>query len=183
MVSFQRLYLSIVLRHLATPKIHQQGNLDSLCGCYAVINSITLMAPRIEAESLFSFVITRIGKRLPAIMLNGMTTADLRSLVLKPCRNFCAKQRVSLHYSICSSSLLDYWQNVQAHMAEYGIGSIVLGITGSYDHWTCVRRITDKTMLLADSSDWERLYRRHVNTDEANYRLRPKDTFLMMIEK
>ena len=169
---------------MADPGINRQGNLDSLCGCYAVINSITLMVPRIEAEALFSFVITRIGKRLASVMLNGMTTAELRSLVLKPCRNFCAKQRVSLHYSICSSSPLDYWPTVQAHMAQYGVGSIVLGITGSYDHWTCVRRITAKTMLLADSSDWERLYRRHVAVGkaEATYRLRPKDTFLMMID-
>jgi hypothetical protein len=140
------------------------------------------MVPHIEAESLFSFIITRIGKRLSSVMLNGMTTAELRSLVLKPSKNFCAKQRVSLHYSICSSSPLDYWHNVQAHMAQYGVGSIVLGITGGYDHWTCVRRITDKTMLLADSSDWDRLYRRHVTAGDT-YRLRAKDTFLMMIEK
>jgi hypothetical protein len=167
-------------------RTHYQGSLDGLCGAYAVINSISLMIPRIDADTLFSSVITRMGGRLSSIMLHGMTTAELRNLVLKPCRNFCIKRRVTLHYSRCTgSSLDDYWQTLQTHITQHGAGSIVLGITGSYDHWTCVRRITDKTMLLADSGDWTRLYRRHVTVDasEALYRLRPTDTFLMMIEK
>ena len=126
-----------------------------------------------------------MGEHLQAVMLHGMTTAELRNLVLKPSRRFCAKRHVALHYSVCNASSADYWQTVQAHITQHGAGSIIIGVTGGYDHWTCVRRITDKTMLLADSVDWARLYRRHVTVGagEAKYRLRSRDTFLMVIEK
>ena len=167
--------------------MHLQGSLDGLCGAYAVINSLTLMAPDIDAEMLFSCLIGHMGQRLAEVMLEGMSTIELRKLVLAPCVGLCDTLGLILRYrtSRCGESLAEYWQTVQAHTAQHGSGSVVLGIAGGYNHWTCVQRVTDKTMLLADSGWMTRLYRRHasVDTTAAKYRLSGKDTFFMTIKR
>jgi hypothetical protein len=166
--------------------MHLQGSLDGLCGAYAVINSLTLMVPKIDAELLFSGLISSMGQRLATAILAGMSTTELRKLVLAPCADLCRTQGLIVRYRMCrcDETLAAYWRAVQAHHARYGAGSIVLGIAGGHDHWTCVRRVTDKTMLLEDSAALTRLYRRHVSVDAgAKYQLRPRDTFLITVNR
>jgi hypothetical protein len=165
--------------------VHLQGSLDGLCSVYAVLNSTTLLAPQLDAELMFTSVISHIGDRLLSIMLEGMSTSELRRLALAPCIRFCARHGVALRYAICrrGMSLSEYWQTIQDHCGQHGPGSIILGIGGACDHWTCVSNITEKTIMLADSQAMRRLYRRYVTIDHrpGKYSLRPIDTFLMTI--
>jgi hypothetical protein len=156
--------------------------LDSLCGAYAVINGISLMAS-IDAEALFSHLIEQMHEHLPVIILRGLRTQQLRQLVLAPCRDFCAaRHQLRLRYQTCRASSLDqYWETLQNHIAVHGPGSIILGVD---EHWTCIRRITDKTILLADSVDWNRLYRRYISLDtDRKHLVFPEATFLLEISR
>lgn len=154
---------------------------------YCVVNSITLLAPRIDAEKLFSCIIRRIGQQLPSFMLEGMSTAELRKFALVPSARFCLKQGIALHYAVCppTNDLLTYWQTIQTHSARHGAGSVIIGFGEGWDHWTCVRRMTDRTMFLADSMVMpiHRVYRRHVTLGKTGkYSLRARDTFLISVK-
>jgi len=166
--------------------IYRQGSLDALCGVYAFVNSITLLVPKkIKSKKLFSYIIRKMGNRLPAVMLEGLSTKEMLKLVLTPSVTFCAKHHVNLRYTTCSKDIVfgEFWQLMQQHIATHGSGSIVLGIAGTHDHWTCVRRVTDKSMLLVDSDDMARIHRRHVSLGDAGrHRLHPKDTFFLKID-
>ena len=174
-----------ILLALKYMDVHFQGSLDGLCSVYAVLNSTTLLAPQLDAALMFTSVICHIGEKLLSIMLEGMSTSELRRLALAPCIRFCAKHGVKLRYAICRRgiSLAQYWQTIQDHCAQHGPGSIILGISGACDHWTCVSNVTEKTIMLADSQAMRRLYRRNVTIDHSpgKYSLRPSDTFLMTI--
>jgi len=158
-----------------------QGSFDNLCGIYSCINSISLMVD-IDAEALFYYLIRHMSGHLPSVMLDGLRPGQLRRLVLAACRQFCTKQRINLNYRTCQCRSLDeYWQTLQDHIAIHGPGSVILGVD---EHWTCIRRITSKTILLADSIDWKRLYRRHVSIKcDASHQLFPNATFLLNISE
>jgi len=134
---------------------------------------------------LFAHIVRKMRSHLPAILIEGLTTEEMEQFVLKPSVAFCVKQTISLSYTICPryASFDDYWQLMQAHIAAHGAGSIVLGIAGVQDHWTCVRRITEKSLLLLDSQNLIRLCRRHISIDAtpAVHHLHPKDTFLLSV--
>lgn len=145
-----------------------------------------LLAPQIDAEKLFSCIIRRIGKQLPTIMLEGMSTAELRKLALMPSARFCVKHGVVLNYVVCpkSNDLPTYWRTIQTHSAMHGAGSVIIGFGGGWEHWTCVRRMTERTMFLADSMvlPAQRVYRRHVTFGTAGKcSLRARDTFLLTV--
>jgi hypothetical protein len=164
-----------------------QGSLDGLCGVYAIINSIeTLVANDIYSPKLFAYLIRKMGSRLPAILIDGLSTKEIRKLVLAPSVVFCAGYGVMLNYTVCPQriSFIEYWQIMQTHIDQHGAGSIVLGLAGVQDHWTCVRRITNKSLLLLDSR-LTRLYRRCISIDAtpAVHHLRPKDTFLLTVRR
>lgn len=156
--------------------MHYQGSLDGLCGIYATINAISLMT-ELDAVALFAHLIKDLQDHLSEIIVRGLFTHEMRRL-LNSCRRFCLAQRVSLAYLTCNTSSLDeYWQGLQNHIAVHGAGSVILGVD---EHWTCIRRITPKTIMLADSNQWYRLYRRYVSTGtDAQHQVFPKATFLL----
>jgi|SRR5882672_11092101 len=160
--------------------MHHQGSLDGLCGIYAAINGISLMT-KIDTAALFSYIIQHMRDRLSAVMLQGLRSPQMRVLVVDVCRRFCIAHNIPLNYRICYASSLDeYWQWLQNHVAEHGPGSVILGVD---EHWTCIKRITTRTILLADSNNWFRLYRRHVSIGtDAQHQVFPKATFLLRID-
>jgi hypothetical protein len=119
------------------------------------------------------------------VIVHGLSNKELRKWVFAACISYCAKQRVRLRYQQCSKRPLDaHWQVMQMHYRQHGAGSIVLGIAGSHEHWTCIQKITERTLVLADSGALCRLYRRHIAIDDsARHRLDPRDTFLMVIDR
>jgi hypothetical protein len=144
-----------------------------------------LLAPYIEIDGLFPYLVHKLDRRLCTTIVYGLNNEELRKWVLTPCIAYCAKQRAKLRYTVCKRAPLDeHWQTMQAHCRRHGPGSIVVGITGTYDHWTCIRKVSDRTLILADSWTLNRLYRRNIATDNsAVHKLNPKDTFLISIER
>lgn len=171
--------------------LHRQGSLDGMCGIYAAINSISLqLNDKIKCDDLFETVIRHIGRRLYTFVLNGMYAPDLEKNVLEPCQAYLATNDINLNYSVASAKTLgDYWSVMEKHFAIHGPGLILLSISGSYNHWTCVRHITSRCITLADSGDGifranlDRLYRAKVTIGTPNKNrirgLLPDETFLI----
>lgn len=153
---------------------------------YAAVNSLALLAPAIVTEDLFAYLLRKLGKRLPCIMMHGLSNKELRKFVLSSCVTFCKKQDIVVRYKTCDKglSLSAYWQVLQQHHAKHGPGSVLLGLAGVHEHWTCVRSITEKSIMLADSMELCRLSRRHVSLNaDGKHQLHPRDTFLVSIRK
>src|ERR1700748_148459 len=142
--------LRIISYHIH--KVHQQGTLDSVCGVYAIINSIALLDPHVDTDGLFPYLLHKLEHRLCTAIIHGLNNKELRKWVFAPSIAYCAKQRAKLRYVGCKRTSLDeHWQVMQAHCHRHGPGSIVLGIAGTYDHWTCIKEVTERTLMLADS--------------------------------
>jgi len=160
----------------------QQGSLDALCGVYAALNSIGLMTDRIDLSQLFTYIVDKLDCRLSVVIIHGLDTRELRKWVLKRCAAFCAKHQIEVTYSQCAKDLplADHWRMMQQHHRLHGAGSIVLGLSGSYNHWVCVKSITEKTLIFVDTLP-SRVYRRHVGRTDNSIQIRSKDTFLLRI--
>ncbi len=168
--------------------IHRQGSLDGLCGIYCAINSISLqLGDKIESAELFKVVIRTIGRRLPPIILGGMLGDELERNVLEPCKAYLATKGFAFTYKKASAKSLDqYWSLMIKHFEKHGEGSILLSISGSYEHWTCLRHISSKCIILADSGTLDRLYRARVTIKEPTksriHGLLPSETYLLSIK-
>lgn len=133
---------------------------------------------------MFATIVNAMGDNLLAVILEGMSDEELKNYVLQPCVAFLAKQDVRFSYKTMDAIGLDrYWTQMQNHYAVHGEGSILLSISGSYEHWTCVKKITKRCIVLADSGHLRRLYRARVTvgspTRQRSHTLTPAETFLI----
>lgn len=179
--------------------MYSQGSLDSLCGVYAVINSVKAVAhtrgfrlSRHECTTLFRRLcgVLADGGRLEDALTDGTTIrtfqamardahawlAETRGLQLK-CRRAFARS---------PGSLDAYWQRISGHVDEEGPGSVLIGLSGRMDHWSCIRSINPRAIVLVDS-DGVRILRRSLCTIGAPdrrriHRLVPTEALLVTCE-
>ena len=147
----------------------QQGRLDGLCGVYSVINAARLAiwpAQRLTREScreLFGLLAAELADRAKLLdVLTGGSRHRLVSILLREADGWLRDvYDISLHYRRPYRGQPSISQAVIAatlarHLAA-GHASAIAGLTGSIEHWTVVRAVTPKTMLLFDSDDLKRL--------------------------
>ena len=132
---------------------YQQGKLDSLCGLYSIINSSRLIHQYDNqyCQLLFSeiisylalesslFKITTAGINFSTI---GRIITDVSNLNLIKEKPFKGVRTIPLEL---------FWSSMASFLAEPN-RAILLGLGGLYDHWTVVQKITDKRIVLFDSS-------------------------------
>jgi hypothetical protein len=157
------------------PKPFEQGDLDGLCGVYAVVNAARLAAhphrrlPAAECRGLFAallaelaeegrlrgFVAAGLGNRVLARLLRraGQWLRKRHGLALEVRRPFAKRDQPGPE--ACLRALAE-------HLARPGTAAIV----GSDEHWTVVRAVTPKRLLLADS-DGRRHFAAAVSPDAA----------------
>jgi hypothetical protein len=145
--------------------MYSQGSLDSLCGVYAVINSVKAVAhsrgfrlSRTECSALFIRLcgVLADGGRLEDALTEGTTirtfqamARDAHQWLLRArglrldCRRAFGRQPTGLEM---------YWSRLSDHLEAEGPGSALIRLSGRIEHWTCVRSINDRAIVLADSS-------------------------------
>lgn len=167
---------------------HRQGHLDALCGIYCVINSLSLLLKhQLDSTALFAYLIGHLRHSVAANLVEGFSLAEQIN-ALRLCRYYLTKQDVRLRFrSVSANSLHRYWCGLRQHYQQHGAGSIVLSVNGCYSHWTCVRKITERTIVLADSDELHRLYRSKVTikrpTAQRACVLLPNETFLLSLNQ
>src|SRR5215217_1160720 len=142
------------------PKPFEQGDLDGLCGVYAVVNAArlaahphrrlsaadcrglfaALLAELAEEGRLRGFVAAGLGTRVLARLLRraGRWLRKHHGLALEVRRPFAKRDQPQPEACL---------QTLAEHLARPGTAAIV----GSDEHWTVVRAVTPKRLLLADS--------------------------------
>lgn len=137
-----------------------QGDLDSLCGLYAIVNAVRLLRPELnhrQARLLFD----ALGETLSEKSVTAHETVSLG--IELPVMHALIASAVSylddvLGISLTARSLTslqgirrfnDLWGALASRLD--GDCVAILGLSGHHEHWTVAYRVTDRTIRLFDS--------------------------------
>lgn len=164
-----------------------QGELDGLCGVYAVINAARLLCPELtrrKCDVLFEILLDALSAEsqdTTNFVTNGIGPTTLRGLIELICDEIFGRWKVSLHCSAFppkGRTRLDaLWDEIHRRTSEGQV--IVIGLSGHEDHWTVAFRTTPRRITLSDSSMMRFLNRAFCTTSRSapGYRLCPREMF------
>ncbi len=152
------------------PAPFRQGELDSLCGLYATINALRLLLASNGRhlshnawQDLFTVLVARVDDACGAFAAttNGVETKYLQKL-LKAARVHLREEH---EIEIFHARLLPYRDRPQFPILLGRLREIaarpdlvaILTIEGYISHWTVLRKLTERFILLSDSSGYGRL--------------------------
>jgi hypothetical protein len=146
----------------------RQGDLDALCGIYAIINAMRLAARGHEAVGelnwrlLFEklvFEADRKARRPTAAC--GIDQDRLWKLLNRACKQAAKRHGLVLalerpfhREESVSADVTIAW--LERALGEPG-SAVVIGIGGEYDHWSVVQRMTPHYLTLYDSIGLSRI--------------------------
>ena len=149
-------------------KPYAQGDLDSLCGIYAIINAFRALCREITWEistHLFQHLVrclNRHAKQALFPIIFGTGTSLMRKL-LGEAQSYL-KKRLKIELAIepkgrelKSKSLEAAWQRLSAIVDETTV--LILPLSGRWDHWTVLYDINARKIRLVDSSHRRELTR------------------------
>lgn len=137
---------------------YEQGYLDGLCGIYSVINATRLIVTGMREEDamkLFGKCMIHVEgrKSLGKVSTDGVLMSDIWSIL---------KKVVLIKYAIVAErpfqktreiSLDDYFNTLREHFSKGGRRAAIISFEcDDWDHWTVVKSISMKRLMLFDSS-------------------------------
>lgn len=154
----------------------QQGDLDMLCGVYSVLNIIQLLRPKSKSESrkLFRKILRCLEKskqhNLSRTMTTGLTFKDMRELFTA----FLSKENLCWElpfHGKVKPDIHQYWSTLNQLLASHEMGCVFIRLTGTHNHWTIVRAMTENTLTLYDSDRLLRIHRKNceIKDKESNH--------------
>lgn len=168
---------------------YKQGNLDAFCGIYSICNAAKLINRNIhggEAIKLFGQCMRHLEKHksLGKISTVGIDQNDLWYILnekvlsnysIKAERPFYRKRRISKN---------DYFTELRDYFEEGKKRSAIISLDCKYyDHWTVVKDITRKKMILYDSYSLRTVNIAkcvvHKPTKKKPYLISPKMTYFL----
>ena len=168
----------------------QQGGLDSLCGLYSIINAERFVNHSTDRESqqLFDSLIHYLARHglLTKFLINGIIHTEMLVILKK----VVGKKRISNvqipFRGVQNPDLTRFWKSMQYFLDGTPGRAIILGLQGYHDHWTVIEKITNRSILLYDSSLIKRLPRSRCTTVYATWQrkhlLLPAQTYFLSNE-
>lgn len=147
----------------------KQGQLDGLCGIYAVINALRLLV-RISRDECYELIyesVLVIEKKKPVsdFIIDGISVFDV-SVIIRDivCPQYDVTRTKPFHRR-AQVSVDEYWDTLGQFMGSGEQRSVIMAIeTHHWGHWTVVRRVTEKQLILYDSGQCKVVNRRHCST-------------------
>ena len=179
----------------------RQGSIDNLCGIYSVLNATEIVIGKFaysrkrknrrnQKLALFSDLVGYLAKqgKLKKALTEGIDKIDspggMLDIAVKSVWRYQKrrmKKQVAFDQNAATSGA--YWERLVSHLGQDGACVIVL-LTGRLDHWTCIREITARTLLLADSTGMKYVFRHRCRVgveEEGMYSLWPNKTYLLSL--
>jgi hypothetical protein len=170
-------------------RAYRQGDLDGLCGVYAVVNALrhVLQLPDEQCHRVFEKLIQALEqdcRHLHKPLLWGMYFPQLKRLAVTASQwrmrgrglTFQARPlRLKRH----QRTLPHLWAALNEEVGPTCVA--IVGVTGVTDHWYVVYRVTPKTLWLLDSSGQRRISRSRctVRSTTTHYWLDSSDILLI----
>lgn len=180
----------------------RQGSIDCLCGVYSVLNATEILIGKFKYDrklkkrnsqkmALFSDLLGYLAKnnRLKQALTKGINQIDhpggLLDIAVKSVGKY-QKQRMRKQTAFDRNPATsdEYWEKLTNHLMREN-SSVIILLTGRIEHWTCVKRITQKTLILSDSIGMKYIHRQHCAVGEGekgSYTLWPTMTYLLSLE-
>ena len=163
-------------------RAYRQGDLDGLCGVYAVVNALRYLFQLKEdrCRALFAALIKARHRRRrrphhPILWVCPFEAAQTCG-VLDGAQIFQARP---LRLSRDQRNLAQLWSGLLQELNPTCVA--VIGISGAADHWCVVYRVTAKTLWVLDSSGRTRIRRSQctVRASRTRYCLEAGETLLI----
>ena len=148
-------------------RAYRQGDLDGLCGVYAVVNAArhVLRLRDEQCQQLFEKLIKALeqnSRSLHQHLLRGICFRQLKQLVMAASQCRLKGQKLTfgtrpLRLKRQQRTLPHLWTALDEEVGPTCVA--IVGIAGITDHWCVVARVTPKTLWLLDSSGQTRIYR------------------------
>ena len=161
-----------------------QGEADSLCGIYSILNAYKTVYKTTDDENqnLFEEMIEFLHKKrlLKNVIINGMLFKHLNFVMDNIGKKYIPN--TSLYWrSYPNPNTRDFWKSVKNHLSKEN-SCVILSMTGRQDHYTVGTFATDKSIRLFDSGGMKIL--RHIDCtttvlDDSKYILYPAQTYFI----
>jgi len=148
-------------------RAYQQGDLDGLCGIYAIVNALchVLHLRDEQCQKLFEKLIQALEqdcRHSHQRLLWGIGFQQLRRLVTVVCKSRLEGQKLTsatrpLRLKRQQRTLPHLWIALNEQVGPTCVA--IVGLAGAANHWCVVYRVTPKTLWLLDSSGQTRIYR------------------------
>lgn len=161
-----------------------QGSLDNFCGIYSIINAVnTLSGPlnNYQSRQLFKLILTCIYSRQNKVSMGcGLSLNDVARVInTVVCTNYSIRRYKPFHGQ-GDVRLDDYWGTLKSEL-ELPNTIAFIGISGHFNHWTIVKKVTEHNLILADSIGMRYLNRKQCIM--ANHRARRRKQYWLIPHK
>ena len=169
-------------------RAYRQGDLDGLCGVYAVVNALRYLFGLKEdhCRALFAALIKALHRRCrrphhPILWVMSFATLKRLIAAAQTCRVLDGAQTFQarpLRLPRDQRNLPQLWSGLRQELTPTCVA--VIGITGAADHWCVVYRVT-ATLWVLDSSGRTRIRRSQctVRASRTRYCLEAGETLLI----
>jgi hypothetical protein len=146
----------------------EQGELDSLCGVYSLVNADQIInsTAKESPQELFNSIIKYLDKEgmLADILTEGMNFKTIK-MILKEVIGERIPNAELPFVGVSNPDLNSFWEEIINFLnSKNRKRAVLLGIGGKHDHWTLIESITEKRIRLLDSIGLKRLDRRYCTT-------------------
>ena len=165
-------------RSIARP--YSQGDLDGLCGVYAIVNAVAHLCPTIksaDSERLFAAILRALraqsGPRT-SFVTAGIELPQVLCLMEIAFKHVKRRHGITLVARLVPKPIAKrwgidtMWQHLAKRFDERCVA--ILGLGGRHDHWTLAAGITPRQIKLKDSDGLHRLNRAHCGTRGSSQR-------------
>lgn len=166
-----------------------QGDLDSLCGLYSVVNAVRLLVPEIDPDRSISLFHV-LAETLTIKRVTAYETVSLGIEFPAICALVQAAQDYSrdiLGITIKSRTVTlfrrrrrfdELWLRLKENSERNHVA--ILGLSGRHEHWTVAKKVTPKTIRLFDSDLMKVLVRSQCTIGRSRpYQIDPDEVVLL----
>jgi len=138
-------------------KPYQQGDLDGLCGVYALVNAVDYLCgplSRRKAIQLFEQILTHLEAKAPLASrcTNGIVINEIAGILKTViCQHYPIQRYKPFHRQPWVNKSR-YIKTLREFLQQPNT-IVLLALEGYHSHWTLVHQITDKTLMTYDSSE------------------------------
>jgi len=149
-----------------------QGELDGLCGPYAIVNAYAACA-EVDADSVFELACCGLApQRWPKVLWEGTVFSDMRRMIGNCQVSLAEASDISIKYPfwrLSPKNNSEYWTRFDKIFSDSSVICGIVGMTRPWSHWIVVSR-DGKRLEFTDSDPYKPSHRKNRSTVFAGLR-------------